>query len=320
MKINTVYYLCLFILLGVMTQQSVDAAYVLKDGKFHDAKTVATMSVQKHYELGLQAFQNSQWAVAELQFQTVVLNFPKSSYANEAYFYLGVVQFNLDELDFSNEAFSKYLQLKNNPKHFQEAIEYKFQIAEKFADGSKRRFLGTKRLPKWASGRSLAIKIYDEVVAALPSNDLAARALYSKGSLYWQLKDYRSAIDHYQLVIRRFSKHELAPESFVAISKIYIDQSEYELQNPDLLTFAEINLRKFKQEFPREERLAEVEQDLLNLKEIYAQGLFNTARFYERTDKPRASIIYYQNVIKQFPDSNAAKESKERLSRFKLNS
>jgi TolA-binding protein len=320
MKINTVYYFCLFILLGVMTQQSVDAAYVLKNGKFHDAKTVATMSVQKHYELGLQAFQNSQWTVAKLQFQTVVLNFPKSSYANEAYFYLGVTEFNLDELDFSNQAFSEYLQLKNNPKHFQEAIEYKFQIAEKFADGSKRRFLGNKHLPKWASGRSLAIKIYDEVVAALPSNDLAARALYSKGSLYWQLKDYRSAIDHYQLVIRRFSKHELAPESFVAISKIYIDQSEHELQNPDLLTFAEINLRKFKQEFPREERLAEVEQDLLNLKEIYAQGLFNTARFYERTDKPRASIIYYQNVIKQFPDSNAAKESKERLSRFKLNS
>lgn len=162
-------------------------------------------------------------------------------------------------------------------------------------------------------GRTLALKIYDEVIAALPSNDLAARALYAKGCLHWQIKEYRRAIEDFQLVIRRFPKHELAPESYVAISSIFVDQSQTEFQNPDILSFAEINLRRFKQEFPREQRIVDVEQDLASIKEFYAQGLYDTGRFYERIHKPCASIIYYKNAIKQFPDTNVAKCARERL-------
>ena len=162
--------------------------------------------------------------------------------------------------------------------HFQDAIQYKFAIAEKLANGSKTRLLGTKHMPKWGSGRTLSVKVYDEVVAALPSNDLAARALFSKACILWDHKEYRPAIENFQLVIKRFPKHELVPESYVSISKIFVEQSFNEFQNPDILTFTEINLRRFKLDFPREERIAEVEKDIATIKEYYAQGLYDRAR------------------------------------------
>lgn len=304
------------ILLSLLLCAPLHSAYVLKGGKFRNVKTLASLPAQDHYDLGTKAMEDNNWAEAQKQFTIVTENFPTSESFHDAYFYLGVAEFNQDELDFANEAFSNYLKSKNNPKFFQDAIVYKYEIAAKLANGYKRRFFGMKKMPKWASGSALALTIFDEVIAALPSNDLAARALYAKGILLWDMKEYRNAIENYQLLIRRFPKHELVPESYQAISKVFLEQSQHELQNPDILTFAEINLRKYKQEYPRDEGVQTVEQDLADMKEIYAQGLYETARFYERVGKPHASSIYYQSAVQKFPDAEISKHAQTKLDAY----
>ena len=315
MKKKTLYLLTALVPLLANIEQ-VEAGFVLKKGKFYDANLVATLPVQDHFELGMNALEQSDWKEASKQFRIVTGNFPKSTYAQDAFYYLGIAEFELEEYDFANEAFSDYLKAKNNPKHFQEAIEYKFKIAQNLASGCKRRFLGTRRLPKWASGRTLALKIYDEVIASLSSHELAAQALFAKGNLHWELQYYRPAIDDFQLLIKRFPKNELVPDAYVSISHIYLEMSAYELQNPDILNFAEMNLKKFRTAFPREERLGEVERDLEDIKETYALGLYETGRFYERTSKPTASLIYYKNTLKQFPNTEVAQSAKDRIQKL----
>ncbi len=306
----SLFILCLF-------ATTAEAAYVLKDNKLVDADEVATKTAQEHFNLGKKAIEESQWKEAALQFRMLTSSYPNSPYAAESYFYLGKAYYNMGELDFANNAFSDYLRAKNNPRFFQEAVELKFAIADQFASGARRRIFGTKKLPKWASGQTLALKIYDEVIAALPSHDIAANALFSKASLNWKLKNYRESVEAFQMVIKRFPKSELAPEAYAAISKVYLEQSRYEFQNPDVLAFAEINLRRFKQNFPREERIAEVQENLLAIKENYAQGLYETGQFYERTHQPQASIIYYHNAIEQFPETQVAAKCQQRLDKLK---
>lgn len=310
-----VLWMCLSAVLFLAS--TAEAAYVVKGTKLVDADDVATLPAQEHFNLGKKALDEHNWDEAVSQYRMVTGSFPNSPYAAESYFNLGVAYYNLKELDFANEAFSSYLHAKNNPRLFQEAVEYKCAIADQFAAGARRRFWGTKKLPKWASANNLALKIYDEVIAALPSHEIAARALYSKGSLNWQLKQYRASVEAYQMVIKRFPKNELAPEAYVAISKVYLEQSRYEFQNPDVLAFAQINLRRFKQDFPREERIAEVEADLLAIKEIYANGLYETGQFYERIHKPKAAVIYYHNAIQQFPETKVAGLARQRLDKLK---
>ncbi len=311
---NKKYLYSIALLLAVFTLSgTVEGAYILKRGKFYDAKLVATLPVQEHFDLGMQAYEASDWVEASKQFRIVTGNFPNSSCAQNAFFYLGVAEYELQEYDFANEAFSHYLNSQNNPKHFQETIEYKFDIADKLASGCRRHLLGTRSLPKWATGRTLALKIYDEVIASLSSHDMAAQALYSKGCLHWKMKMYRPAIEDYQLLVRRFPKHELVPDAYVNISSIYVQLSTYELQNPDILTFAEMNLKKFAQAFPREERIADVEQDLEDIKEIYAEGLYELGRFYERTRHPQAALICYQNTVLNFPETDCAEAARQRI-------
>ena len=290
-----------------------EAAFTLKDGRVINVEYAPTMSVEGHFNAGVEALRNGDWPEAFRQFTVVFYNFPDSSYAQEAYFYAGASAYNCGELDIANQAFSDYLQGRDQPRFFQETLEYKFAIAEQFRQGARKRLLGSKKLPKWGSGETIGLSIYDEIIASVPCHSLAAQSLYSKGMLHWSRKEFRDCIDCFNMIAKRFPKHELAPECYVLINKVYLDQCRLEFQNPDILAFAQINLLRFKQQFPREERIVEAEQDVLAVKEIYARGLYNTGQFYGRIGKPQASIIYYQNAVRQFPETYVAQLSIARL-------
>ncbi len=300
------------VFLGLGTS-SVEAAYTIQNGRLVNADIIATLPVEQHFNLGMTAIKNSDWREAAQQFAIVSTNFPNSPFGQEAFYYLGLAEFNMKEYDFANDAFTQYLKCQNNPKYFLSAIEYKYYIAEQFRCGARRRFFGTKQLPKWATGRTMALKIYDEVIAAMPSNEMATKALYSKGFLLWETGEYRDSIDSFQLLSKRFPKSELAPNCYVIISRIYIDLCKSEPQNPDILAFAELNARKFKLEFPKEERLNDVVHNVQQIKELYAGALYETGKFYEKVNQPRASIIYYYNAVRQFPNTEIAQRCKERL-------
>jgi len=309
-------YILSFLTIWMACNTQVEAAWTLKNGRLVDASEIATKPVQDHYQEGCQAMESKDWETAAREFKIVTTNFPHSSFASDSLYYLGVSYYHLEEFDFANDAFSDYLKSKSHPSFFQHAIEYKFFIAENFTYGAKRRLLGTRQLPKWASGRTMALKIYDEVIAALPCHQIAAKAMFSKGNLLWGMKNYRESVDSFQMLIRRFPKDELAPASYLLITKLYLDQSQNEFQNPDLLAFAQINVRRFKQDFPRDERLEEAEKIVLNIKEIYANGLYETAQFYERTHRIKASVIYYHNAINQFPETSVAQRCQDRLAQI----
>lgn len=192
-------------------------------------------------------------------------------------------------------------------------MAYKFNIANRLKDGAKRRFFNSKRFPKWRCGDSLALKIYDEIIETIPCHDFAAQSLFAKGYMLWQKQDYDESIDAYQCLIRRFPKHELTPMGYIAINRVFLEQCRLEFQNPDLLQLAQINLKRFKQEFPRDENLHIAEEDVQAIKECYADGLYKTGAFYEKTCKPKAALIYYQNAIDQFPDTYVAEKCRFRI-------
>lgn len=302
------FFACLISTAGYM-----DAAFSVKNGKFVNTAEIATLSAEEHFNLGAKAMDNCDWKEAAAQFRIVSRSFPNSKLGQESLYYLGVAEYFLYELDTANESFSQYLKAQNNPQFFAETMQFKYAIATELKNGAKIRFFGTRQLPKWASGTDLAVEIYDEIIAAIPCSDLAAQSLYAQGQILWKQRLYRDSIDVYLQLIRRFPKHEYAPESYLIITQIYLDQARCEFQNPDLLALAQITLRRFKEEFPRDERVCQAEATVMEIKEVYATGLYETGQFYERKKEPRASIIYYSNAINQFPDTAVSKLCQQRL-------
>lgn len=300
----------------LLSSTYVQAAYTIHKGRIVDSYEAATMSVQEHFDRAACHYNAGNWEEAAQHFCIVTVNFPMTPYGQEAFYFLGVCYFFLEEYDFANDAFSQYLKVQSNPRYFQSAIEYKFSIAEHLNGGAKCRPFGTKQLPKWLPGQTLALKVYDEVIAAVPCNEIAAKALIAKGCLLWRWQNYREAVEAFQMEIRRFPKYEQTPDCYLYIGKIYREQSYWEFQNSDILAFAQINFKRFERDFPREERLAEALEDVNAIKEIYADGLYQTGGFYERKCKPRAAVIYYNDAIRQFPETYVASLCRARMSRL----
>ncbi|MBS0627846.1 MAG: tetratricopeptide repeat protein [Verrucomicrobia bacterium] len=219
----------------------------------------------------------------------------------------------MNELDVANENFSFYLKDQLTPKFFEESIQYKFLIAQAFENGAKRHFLGNESMPKWISGKREAIEIYDEVITALPQHDLAVQSLFGKANILFAEQDFKESIEVFQTLLRRFPKSPLARDSYVAITKVYKIMSEKEYADPDFLDLAAINIKKFKADFSEDPKIAEAQEILQSMMEVYAKDLFKTAQFYERTKKPKASIIYYTKIMSKYPNTKIAMKSQERL-------
>jgi outer membrane protein assembly factor BamD (BamD/ComL family) len=260
----------------------------------------------QHYNKGSRYYNQGSWRLAMDEFEKVVYFFPNSAEAAEAYYYLGVCYFERKEYDFANQAFSNYLRAGGQPAFFEDAVYYKFCIAEHFRCGKKRRPLTFRYFPKWMPGETMALSIYDEVVVAMPNSDLAVNALYAKAQLLQKMETFREAVETYQVLIRRFPKHEMTPMCYLKIAETYSQQSVYEFQNPDILALAELNARKFKEEFPRETKLELVEGYVQRIKEMYAKGLCDMGLFYERMGHPKAGEIYFRSSIEEFPDTRVA--------------
>lgn len=295
------------------------AAYTIKDGKLIATHELATLSVQEHYGLAKEALESQNWQEAVRQSQIVIKNFSDTAFARDACFYLGVSYFNLDELDFSNRYFSAYLKKQAGLKFFEEAMKYKFLIAQQFANGTKKRLLGRESMPKWMPAREEAIEIYDEVIMALPQHDLAIQSLFGKANVLCTQEEFKSSIETFQTLLRRFPKHPLAQDSYVSITKVYQLQAEKEYPDPDYLDLAEINVKKFKINFPGDPKIFEAEKSLAQMTELYAGKLYETAQFYEKTKKPSASVIYYAKIMSKYPHTQVAIKANSRLEALQVN-
>ncbi len=290
------------------------AAFTIADGRLVTVEQAMLKTSQCHFEKGWQAIRQRDWDTAIRQYDIIISNYPESPEAHGSLYFLAICNYYISEFDIANEYFSAYLKSPYGRDYFESAVEYKLAIANQFSKGERRHFFGKKYLPCWLSAEDQAIELYDEVSTTLPCHDLATWALYCKGRLLWKMGRYYESIDTLQQLTRRFPKHELAPESYVTISYIYLNQCEKELHNSDLLAFAQINMRKFEQDFPREERLITVEKNLLGMQELYAKSLYETGEYYERKEESRAACIYYKNVLDRYPETCMADQSRNRLS------
>ena len=310
MKIKYVSVLFLFIALSCCFP----SLHALKPrAKYFRSKEEADCYLTKHYNLGCKAYNREEWRAASAEFEKVIFYFPCTDEAAEASYYLAVSYFQMKEYDFANEEFSNYLKASQHPAFFIDAATFKFCIAEHFKMGKKRHPFKMRYLPKWISGQDSALTIYDEVIAALPNNELAIRSLYSKGELLKEMREYRDAVEAYQTIIRRFPKNEIVPACYLNIADAYIEQARLEFQNPDILALAELNVRKFQNDFPRDERVGIAEQSVICIKEMYAKGLCDLGLFYERIKHPEAAAIYFQSSIEEFPDTRVAQFCRSRL-------
>ncbi len=304
------------LLVVLLLSSTLFAAYTQIDGVWYREMYAPHKSAAEHFDDGQRLLKEKKYDEAARDFLIVIQHYPDTIFFTDALFQTAACYMELGHFDIADEYLAVYLNQKGTLKYFEKAFEYKFIIAERFRGGMRRHPYGIAAIPRIASGKSYAIELYDEISATLPSKEIAVKALYSKGLLLWKMKERKESIEVFQTITRRFPKHQLAADSFVRISELFLDNVKLDAQNPDFLSHGQINLQNFEKAFPSEERLAAVEKNLQAMRELYASALFETGRFYERKHKARAAAIYYRDTIVRYPTTLAAAESKLKLEKI----
>jgi len=280
-------------------------------------KVAPNQTAYEFFTLANQSFEKAHW-IEVIKFSKIIIQkFPNTSFTKEALFYLGVAYFNLKDYDISNKYFTRYLKDDFNPKYFEEVMHYKYSIAHFFKNGAKKRMFEWKKGPKLATATEDALLIFDEIIASMPSHEIAIRSIFAKAELLFDQNDFKEAISTFETLIERYEKHELAIESFLQIQKVYLKQTTYRKQDPNVLEFAKLNIEKFNQTYPLEEENKKILEDmLLEMKERYATGFLDIATFYEKSKKKDAAVLYYSKIVQSFPETECSKIAKDRLDKL----
>jgi outer membrane protein assembly factor BamD (BamD/ComL family) len=273
-------------------------------------------AAQALHSATVEAWERADWPAVRAAARQLVKDHGKTAFAKEALFHLGAAHVQLDQETQALECLDQYL-LQHNPRHFEEALELKLVIAERFAHGRWKPLFGVPSLPRMVPADEDALKILDEVLAAIPSHPLAARALLQKGKLLKTAHDTRGATESFQQVVRKFPRDALAQEAFVQLATMYGELSHTHFHDANLLDLAEINLAKFERAFPGTERLDEAREQLRGMKERYAAGYLETAAFYRRVSRPGAAAFYCACVLRQYPETSSVKPAIIELRRLK---
>lgn len=303
------------LLLVLATFANIEGANIKKKSLIKTTKqqVIKSKSAYDYYHLILSSHQNKDWKSVIQHCKSLLANYKDSPFNAEACYYKGIAYFHLGDFDMANSALSQYLKVETTPKYFEEALDCKFRIGEKFYEGAKKHILGLEKLPKIVPAKDEALEIFEQIIITLPRHDLTAKSLYKKAVILTDFEDYKESVEAFQVLIRRFPKHYLTPEAFLGIQKVYLKQSQLEFPDPDILELAEINIQRFKDNFPSDERIENAKKMFSQMQDCFAKELFETASFYERTKKYEAAIFYHESVISQYPESSFALKSHKQI-------
>ncbi len=307
MKKIAVFFFCLILFLP---QRSFSFwIWSPKTNKWKNPKISPKPTPAEQFQHAKKFFDIHDYSKAIKEFQKVVKYFKGSKEAGLALYYIGL---SFENLKKDLKAFKVYKKLLESYPFFENVEEvYKrlYEIGERLEKKKLQRFLGVELKPP-------ALLVFKTLAEVGAYSEYAAKALYKEGIILMGLNRFLEAQKCFEKIIEEYpdsdwiklAKFQLALCNLKKSPKIEYDQGDLES--------AEKLLKEFLSEHPQEELAKVAEKELKFLREKMAEKNYKIAQFYESQRKFKSAKIYYKYIIKNFPETEWAKKSKERIGKL----
>lgn len=236
----------------------------------------------------------------------MIREYPESVFLKELYFFRGIAFFHINDPDLANKYLDKFLQMEGGSSYFEEALKYKYFIAEKFENGYYGHLFGVSALPRIESMWDTAYQLYDEVIMTLPRHEIAAKALFRKASMYREDEKFDESIETFNMLIRKFPKNYLAQKAYIEIAKTYEREVRVLYLDPKCFEFAMINQKRFHLDYPSSKLKKEMEDVVVRIIDLFAEDVYKSALYFDKKNKIKSAIMYLKNLITKYPKSKYA--------------
>lgn len=269
-----------------------------------------TLAIDEHAKLARSALDKELWSEAQSQYQIILRATKEGKLFAEALYNLAWANYKLGLYEEANTLLSDYLKELPRDERYDDIVELKFRLAQKFELGARRRIFGWSFMPRWLSGRDIALEIYEEVAQALPRSELAGKALLARSNMFIKNKRYNEARVALEQVITDFDRNPIALEAFEKLSKLYLREMETTSRSEELLELAKINEQKLAKRFPNA-NLEQVKTAIAKMRELYAQSLLDTAYLYHKKGKLEAAKLYLGRLKALYSDTQAGRKAEK---------
>jgi outer membrane protein assembly factor BamD len=260
------------------------------------------------------AFDQKDYSTALKAARRVVKTWPLSEYSAQAQYLVGRCY---EQKESDEHAFKEYQKLlEKYPKavNYDDVLNRQYEIANRFLSGQWFKVFDV--VPFFPSMEKTA-GMYETIVKNGPYSEIAPHAQLKVGEAREKQRDFPNAVKAYELAADRYNdRSKIAADALYREAYAYYKQAataEYD-QNTAAQAIAIFN--DFMELYPNDPRVPEAVKMIAALKIEQARGNFETAKFYEKKAKWRASQIYYNEVVyllQDDPNSPYAVQARERL-------
>ena len=280
-----------------------------ESGQWENPKTAPKDTPTEQLSHAISFYKQKDYKSAVSEFKKVIKYYPLSKEAPSAQYYIGRIMEDTGNPYEAFKAYQKVIDLYTYTELVDDVIERQFNIGKLFFSGEKLKLLGPIKVP----AKDKAIEILKAVSENAPYGKYAEEAIFDTGLTYKSIADYESAIMVFKKLIDKYP------------SSKFIDQSRYELAecskllslNPDYDQTPTITARKEFEDFivkhPDSGLTSQAKDIVDKLKNKEAENSYNIAKFYESRRMKDSAIVYYKEIIKNYPDTKWEKLSQERL-------
>ncbi len=278
-------------------------------GKWINSKKAAKDTPEEQYDWGLQFFNQKDWDRAIEEFEKLAEAFPASRLAAEGAYYVGLAWEKKDDLSKAADSYQTLVTRYPYSDRIKDAIKREFEIANEFFEGSKVKVLGVKML----SGQDKALELYNHIVKNAPFGTYGDQAQFKIGELYKKQGQYDLSKKAFQTLVDEYPSSPLAAQARYEVahsSMLASNSGQFDEQHAEK---AIEEFQDFKKEYPVEPQAVEADESIRQIREEKALRALDVASFYETQKKWKSAKVYYEELIRNYPETPSAAEAKKRL-------
>jgi len=282
--------------------------------KFVNPKYAVKDSPKEQFEWAMSFYDAKDYERAATEFDKLAKNYEYSEFASKAQYYVGLCYENMGKFYIAFQNYQKAIDNFPHIENMDEIIAREFNIANIYMAKASPKLLGTDIM----TSLDRAVEIYRKVVDNAPYGKLADEAQFRMGEALKKSDRYDEAIDAFQRVVDEYQNSKFA------------DRAKYETAycayraslNPEYASEPTDKAIKAFEEFAEankdDELSKEASKTIQRLKDKAAEKSYRTAKFYESRHKYKSAIIYYEEIINEFPESSFVKEARAKVALLKF--
>jgi TolA-binding protein len=277
------------------------------------------------YAEGERLFIAKDYSEAADRFEEAVERGPHSAIEQDAMFMLAESHFFDDRYIEARDAYDALVKEHPNTRYLDTVIDREWNIAqywENYEEHSPDWLMTPNaydRTRPWLDTIGHAIKTYDNIRLNDPTGPRADDAIMATANIYFQRRRYDDADYHYSLLRREYPRSEMQFEAHLLGLQAKLRKYQGADYDGSPLDEAKSLVKQLRSQFAgrlsseEKERLRTVEGQL-NL-EIATRD-YRMAEYFDGTKYYGAARHYYAEVIKKHPDTDLAKQARERLAQI----